>query len=431
MHIQKLHQLFSSSTGISTDTRSLEKGALFFALKGENFNGNLFAEKALSQEAIAIVVDDINLKNLAPNVIIVEDVLETLQELARFHRKKLNTPIIALTGSNGKTTTKELIREVFSKKYKVLATKGNLNNHIGVPLTLLELKEEHQIAIIEMGANHQGEIKILCEIALPNWGYITNFGKAHLEGFGGVKGVIKGKSELYKHLIERGQKILINIDDPIQKRLTENYPVSSFGNGQDSTFKITKEENTSTGLKVSFNEQTFSSPLHGAYNLNNIAAAVIFGHIYKIPTEEIQSGIQQYVATNNRSQKIKIKNTSIILDAYNANPTSMEHAIKAFEKIGTLKSMVILGDMMELGQESEKEHQDILDYCLKTKFKYIHLIGAQFSETATSKALKHKDLETFKKYIRSLSLEEFDHVLIKGSRSMKLETLLPLFESKL
>jgi UDP-N-acetylmuramoyl-tripeptide--D-alanyl-D-alanine ligase len=282
-----------------------------------------------------------------------------------------------------------------------------------------------------MGANHQGEIKILCEIALPNWGYITNFGKAHLEGFGGVKGVIKGKSELYKHLIERGQKILINIDDPIQKRLTENYPVSSFGNGQDSTFKITKEENTSTGLKVSFNEQTFSSPLHGAYNLNNIAAAVIFGHIYKIPTEEIQSGIQQYVATNNRSQKIKIKNTSIILDAYNANPTSMKHAIKAFEKIGTLKSMMIIGDMMELGQESEKEHQNILDYCLNTKFKYIHLIGAQFSETATSRALKHKDLETFKKYISSLSLDEFDHVLIKGSRSMKLETLLSLFESKL
>ena len=431
MHIQKLHQLFSSSTGISTDTRSLEKGALFFALKGENFNGNLFAEKALSQEAIAIVVDDINLKSLAPNVIIVEDVLETLQELARFHRKKLNTPIIALTGSNGKTTTKELIREVFSKKYKVLATKGNLNNHIGVPLTLLELKEEHQIAIIEMGANHQGEIKILCEIALPNWGYITNFGKAHLEGFGGVEGVIRGKSELYKHLIERGQKILINIDDPIQKRLTENYPVSSFGNGQDSTFKITKEENTSTGLKVSFNEQTFSSPLHGAYNLNNIAAAVIFGHIYKIPTEEIQSGIQQYVATNNRSQKIKIKNTSIILDAYNANPTSMKHAIKAFEKIGTLKSMMIIGDMMELGQESEKEHQNILDYCLNTKFKYIHLIGAQFSETATSRALKHKDLETFKKHISSSSLDEFDHVLIKGSRSMKLETLLSLFESKL
>ena len=431
MHIQKLHQLFSSSTGISTDTRSLEKGALFFALKGENFNGNLFAEKALSQEAIAIVVDDINLKNLAPNVIIVEDVLETLQELARFHRKKLNTPIIALTGSNGKTTTKELIREVLSKKYKVLATKGNLNNHIGVPLTLLELKEEHQIAIIEMGANHQGEIKILCEIALPNWGYITNFGKAHLKGFGGVEGVIKGKSELYKYLIERGQKILINIDDPIQKRLTENYPVSSFGNGQDSTFKITKEENTSTGLKVSFNEQTYTSPLHGAYNLNNIATAVIFGHIYKIPTEEIQSGIQQYVATNNRSQKIKIKNTSIILDAYNANPTSMKHAIKAFEKIGTLKSMMIIGDMMELGQESEKEHQNILDYCLNTKFKYIHLIGAQFSETATSRALKNKDLEAFKKYISSLSLDEFDHVLIKGSRSMKLETLLPLFESKL
>ena len=432
MQIQKLYSLFLGSAGISTDTRTLKKKALFFALKGENFDGNLFAEKALDQGAIGIVVDDAKLKKLGSNVVVVEDTLITLQKLAAYHRIQLNTPIIGLTGSNGKTTTKELIRAVLAKKYTVLATKGNLNNHIGVPLTLLELKKEHEIAVIEMGANHIGEIKMLCEIVLPNWGYITNFGKAHLEGFGGFEGVIEGKSELYQHLMQRHQKILINGDDPIQRKKTNNYSVSSFGQGKENTFQIHSMEETSSGLQINCNNQIYTSALHGAYNLNNIAAAVTFGCLYNLKVESIQTAFQSYQATNNRSQIIKIKNTSIVMDAYNANPTSMELAIRAFDKIASSKSTVILGDMMELGSETEKEHQYILDYCLKTKLTQIHLIGSQFSKVKTQDVHvhKHQDLDTFKNYIDSQLQLEFDEILIKGSRAMKLETLLPFFESK-
>ncbi len=432
MQIQKLYSLFLESSGISTDTRTLKKRALFFALKGENFNGNLFAEKALNLGATAIVVDDANLKSLGSNVVFVQNTLITLQKLAAYHRKQLNTPIIGLTGSNGKTTTKELIREVLAKKYTVLATKGNLNNHIGVPLTLLELKKEHEIAVIEMGANHIGEIKMLCEIVLPNWGYITNFGKAHLEGFGGLEGVIQGKSELYQHLMKRHQKILINGDDPIQRKKTNNYTVSSFGQGKENTFQINPAEETINCLQINCNNITYTSALHGAYNLNNIAAAITFGLLHNITSKAIQAAIHSYQATNNRSQIVKIKNTLLVMDAYNANPTSMELAIQAFEKDASKKSAVILGDMMELGSEAEKEHQYILDYCLKTKLTQIHLIGSQFLKVKNQNRTvhKHKDLDTFKNHINSQTKLEFDKILIKGSRAMKLETLLPFFESK-
>ena len=432
MQIQKIYKLFIASSGISTDTRTLKKDALFLALRGDNFNGNFYAEKALSLGASSVIVDDPKLNNLGANSIVVEDTLKTLQELATYHRKQLNTPIIGITGSNGKTTTKELVREVLSQKYKILATKGNLNNHIGVPLTLLELTKEHQIAIIEMGANHLDEIKNLCCISLPNWGYITNFGKAHLEGFGGVDGVIKGKSELYNHLIEQQQKILINGDDPLQIKQTKNYPVSSFGHGKENTFQISTNEKDDE-LQLTYNDQIFTSNLYGAYNLNNIAAAILFGYIFEVPTKSIQKAIQKYQATNNRSQKIKIKNTSIILDAYNANPTSMEHAIKAFKKIATQKSVLIMGDMKELGVESEKEHQQIVDYCLEMKFEQIDLIGPLFSKTkdVADRVRKHKNLNSFTNFINAQSQLDFDHIMIKGSRSMKLETLLPLFESKL
>ena len=433
MQTQQLYQLFIASSGVSTDTRTLEKGALFFALKGDNFNGNLFAEKALSLGAIAVIVDDSKLKDLRQNIIVVKDTLKTLQELARYHRKQLNTPIISITGSNGKTTTKELIREVLSQKYKVHATKGNLNNHIGVPLTLLELKKEHEIAVIEMGANHQTEIKSLCEITFPNWGYITNFGKAHLEGFGGEEGVIKGKSEIYLHLMERQQKILINGDDTIQKKQTVNYPTCSFGHLKENTFQVNFNENSFDSLQLTFNKETFTSPLYGGYNLGNISAAVIFGHIYEVPIKSIQFAIQNYQATNNRSQKIKIKNVTLVMDAYNANPTSMELAIQTFEKEATHKSAVILGDMKELGTSSEKEHQNIIDYCLKSKLEYIHVIGPCFSkiDAENFRVKKHKNLVAFKSFINSLSQIDYDKILIKGSRSMKLETMLPLLKSKI
>lgn len=430
MQLPRIYQNYLSSSGISTDTRSLKKGDLFFALHGEKFNGNQFAEKAILLGAIKVIVDDQKLASLSPLVIVVKDTLKTLQELATFHRTKLKTPIIAITGSNGKTTTKELVREVLSQKYSVLATEGNLNNHIGVPLTLLKLKEHHELAIIEMGANHIKEIELLCNITQPNWGYITNFGKAHLEGFGSIQEVVKGKSELYEYLIDRKQKILVNGDDHKQIIQTNNYPIISFGIGDKNNFQILPQENKNKTLQLNFKETTFISPLYGAYNLKNIAAAISFGYLFEVSLEKIKKAINTYQSTNFRSQQIKIKDSLVILDAYNANPSSMEQALKAFQAVATSSSCVILGDMLELGNTSKKEHEAIILQCLDNKIQNIHLIGPHFLDTTSldSTITKHNDLKTFLKFIESSPLK-FDKILIKGSRSIKLEGIIPYLES--
>ena len=302
MQLPRIYQNYLSSSGISTDTRSLKKGELFFALHGEKFNGNKFAEKAISIGAIKVIVDDQNIALLGTKVIVVKNTLKTLQKLANFHRTKLKTPIIAITGSNGKTSTKELVREVLSQKYSVLATEGNLNNHIGVPLTLLKLKEHHELAIIEMGANHLKEIELLCNITQPNWGYITNFGKAHLEGFGSIQGVVKGKSELYEHLIDRKQKILINGDDHKQIIQTNNYPTTSFGIGGKNNFQILPQENKNKTLQLNFKETAFISPLYGTYNLNNIAAAISFGYLFEVSLEEIKKATKPEVKAKDKAK---------------------------------------------------------------------------------------------------------------------------------
>ena len=432
MQLESIYQNYLSSTGISTDTRSLKKGEIFFALHGEKYNGNKFAKKAILLGAISVIVDDQKIASISPKVIVVKDTLKTLQELAAFHRTKLQTSIIAITGSNGKTTTKELIREVLSQKYSVLATDGNLNNHIGVPLTLLKLKKHHQLAIIEMGANHLKEIELLCNIALPNWGYITNFGKAHLEGFGSIQGVIKGKSELYDHLIDRKQKILINGDDHEQINLTKNYPITSFGKGDKNNLQILLQENKNKTLQLNFKENTFISPLYGTYNSNNIAAAISFGYLFEVSLEEIKKAINTYQSTNHRSQQIKINDSLVIMDAYNANPSSMELALEAFQTVATSNSCVILGDMLELGTTSKKEHEAIIIKCLHNKIQNIHLIGPHFLNTTSldSTITKHNDLNTFLQFIESSSLK-FDKILIKGSRSIKLEGILPFLKSSL
>ena len=431
MQLKSIYQNYLSSTGICTDTRSLKKGEIFIALHGEKFNGNQFAEKAILLGANSVIVDDQRIASISPKVIVVKDTLKTLQELATFHRTRLQTSIIAITGSNGKTTTKELIREVLSQKYSVLATDGNLNNHIGVPLTLLKLKEHHHLAIIEMGANHLKEIELLCNIAQPNWGYITNFGKAHLEGFGSIQGVVKGKSELYNHLIDRKQKILINGDDHNQIILTKNYPITSFGIGDENNFKIVSQ-NENNILKLNFKETTFISPLYGTYNSNNIAAAISFGYLFEVSLEKIKKAINTYQSTNHRSQQIKIKDSLVILDAYNANPSSMELALEEFKTIATSNSCVVLGDMLELGDTSKKEHEAIIVQCLQNKIQNIHLIGPHFLNTTIldSTITKHNDLKTFLKFMKSSSLN-FDKILIKGSRSIKLEGILPFLESSL
>ncbi|MFQ3341002.1 MAG: UDP-N-acetylmuramoyl-tripeptide--D-alanyl-D-alanine ligase [Flavobacteriaceae bacterium] len=432
MQLQSIYENYLGATGISTDTRSLNNGEIFFALRGENFNGNLFAEKAISLGASKIIVDDEKLVKLSPKIILVKDTLKTLQTLATFHRNKLQTTIIGITGSNGKTTTKELIKKVLAKKYNVLATEGNLNNHIGVPLSLLKLKEHHEVAIIEMGANHIKEIKFLCNIAQPNWGYITNFGKAHIEGFGSLEGVIKGKSELYDHLVSRKQKILINGDDRKQIDQTKNYPTTSYGKGDNNNIQILPLINKNLKLQLSFKKNTFTSSLYGEYNLNNIAAAISFGYLFDIPLEAIKKAIAAYRSTNYRSQEIQIKHTLVLMDAYNANPSSMKLALEAFEKIATSKSAVILGDMLELGATSIKEHEDIIARCLNYKLKRIYLVGSNFSSTKTENetVTKYKDLETLFKFLESKTLT-FDQLLIKGSRYMKLERVLPFLESKL
>jgi len=428
MDLELLYDVFIKSSGISTDTRNLSEGNLFFALHGDKFNGNNFVDKALEIGASFVVVDDPKIK--LDRAILVKDTLRALQDLATYHRKQLNITIIALTGSNGKTTTKELIREVLSKKYKVHATRGNLNNHIGVPLTLLELNKDHELAVIEMGANHITEINRLCEITLPNWGFVTNFGKAHLEGFGGLNGVIKGKSELYQHLIHHQQNILINGDDAIQIKQTNSYKTTSFGLDKHHLIQIIPIEKFDEGLQLNYKNQIFNSSLYGEYNLLNISAAIAFGILFNVPINKIQNAIESYDLTNNRSQKIIIKNTLFILDAYNANPSSMKAAITAFSKISNSKSAIILGDMKELGSSETKEHVKLLKFCLNIHEGKIYTIGKIFQDVKNTnqRIKKFKNNHSFTAHIKVETLH-FDKVLIKGSRSMKLENLIPFFKT--
>ena len=430
MEIATLYTFFLNASGISTDSRKLEEGALFFALSGPNFDGNQFAEQALKKGALGVVIDNPNLTIKGKNVILVENTLNTLQDLATFHRQKLGTLLIAITGSNGKTTTKELIRVLLTSKYNVLATKGNLNNHIGVPLTLLKLKSHHEIGIIEMGANHSGEIAALSEITKPNWGFITNFGKAHLEGFGSMEGVIYAKSELYKYLISNNQNILINLDDSEQIKQTKGYKVSSFGQTGKANFQWENLESNEEGIKIYFQNQSFQSKLYGTYNLSNLAAALAFGTLFEVAENEMQKALSKFESKNNRSQIIKIQNTEYILDAYNANPTSMIAALESFDKKKSLNKVVILGDMMELGSSSVKEHEHILNLSLRLSFEKIIIIGAHFSSSILEdeRILKFKNLDTFRKTINH-SNWNYDHVLIKGSRALKLEGLIPFFKS--
>lgn len=416
METAKLYELFRSSNGITTDTRTIEKGSIFFALKGDNFNGNAFAKNALEKGASFAIIDEEEFKT-SEKTIFVADVLEALQKLANFHRKQLNTSILSLTGSNGKTTTKELINAVLSQKYKTTATVGNLNNHIGVPLTLLSLKEQTEFGIIEMGANHQKEIAFLSNITEPNFGYITNFGKAHLEGFGGIEGVIKGKSELYTFIKENNQKVFVNTNDTIQKELTQGMNTIPFGSS-------TQLIQNAPFLKISYKDLEIKTNLIGEYNFSNISAAIAIGEYFNIEASKIKEAIEAYVPTNNRSQIISKKSAQIILDAYNANPTSMDAALNNFEKTAAKNKVIILGDMFELGDASDFEHQEIVNKVESLGFDEIHLIGQYFDKTKASKANLHSTFEAFK---NSFTPQKATY-LIKGSRGMALERTLELFD---
>ena len=429
MEIAALHEIFLNSTGVTTDTRKIAKDHLYFALNGEHFNGNEFAQQALEKGASYVVIDDERFHS-GDRTILVKNSLETLQELAKFHRQHLKLPILSLTGSNGKTTTKELLNAVLSKKFKTVATLGNLNNHIGVPLTLLSMDQSTEFGVVEMGANHPKEIEFLCNIALPDYGYITNFGKAHLEGFGSIEGVIQAKGELYEHLMKHGKTIFYNVDDPVQKKkLMTHTKVYGFASAQSQMVSDVKIEPTQNQpfVSVHFKDIEIPTKLVGAYNFTNIAAAICVGSYFKINTQDIKDAISAYTPSNNRSQIVERGSVKIIMDAYNANPSSVQAALQNFAQQDQENKAVILGDMLELGTEAATEHQNIVDQLSEYGFENVYLIGQNFYNTDCD-FFKFKTFEEFKEvFVKVIKDKQNELYLIKGSRGMALERTLELF----
>ena len=423
MTIDRLHQVFLEFPVACTDTRQIDDTCLFFALKGENFDGNKFAADALRKGAEYAVVDNPDYAT-SDKTILVPDVLETLQKLATYHRNYCKAKVIGLTGSNGKTTTKELIAAVLSKKYNTVSTKGNLNNHIGVPLTLLRIKEDTEIAIVEMGANHQKEIEFLSALTQPDFGYITNFGKAHLEGFGGVEGVIKGKSELYDYLTSHDKYVFMNADDPIQKNRLQSYTKKiGFSTDRSDYYNI---EFLGAHPFVELKAEGFriKTQLIGSYNFSNCCAALLIGKYFNVPLEQIKEALEYYIPQNNRSQVIEKEGHKIILDAYNANPTSMRAALENFDQMKGNNKVVFLGDMFELGNDAASEHQNTAKLVEQMRFNEAFLIGENFVETETN-LKKCRSFEELSDYLQKNPLAP-SQILIKGSRGMALERILPL-----
>jgi len=424
MEIEKLYTRFLESTEVSTDSRNSTPGCIFFALKGDHFNGNRFAKNALDQGATLAVIDD-PAYEIAGKTLLVNNALETLQKLATHHRRQLKTPLISLTGSNGKTTTKELIHAVISTSYRTVATTGNLNNHIGVPLTLLRLQPDTQIGIIEMGANHQKEIAFLCDIAEPDYGLITNYGKAHLEGFGGVEGVIKGKSEMYDHLKTHQKHIFYHVKDSIQAKKLETYSLkSSFGPSSEADVVVVMKE-VEPFVTLEVDDTEIKSNLIGSYNFNNIAYAITIGKHFQVPMTRTKEAIEGYVPQNNRSQILRKGNNKIVLDAYNANPSSMKVVLENFGKNTDDHKMAILGDMFELGKDAATEHQFIADLAAKLVNTKVLLVGEHFYNTETQ-SKKFKSYEELETWLRT-HVPENKTILIKGSRGMALERILELW----
>lgn len=425
--IEEIYQLWNEcGRKHSTDTRKIAEGGIFFALKGANFNGNEFAAEALTKGAAHAIVDEQKFCT-GEKTILVHDVLATLQALATHHRQQLkNTKFIALTGSNGKTTTKELIRSILSQQYKVLATQGNLNNHIGVPLTLLQVNEAHQFAIIEMGANHQQEIARLCEIALPDYGLVTNVGKAHLEGFGGFEGVIKGKGEMYDFLKKHQRFVFINSGNAqLIKRCGEYDKLITYGTSENDycfgSYEL-KGDKVMVKWKSDGNSGQAQSNLAGAYNFENLLSAICIGVYFGVSAENIRKGIESYFPENQRSQTVTKNNITFILDYYNANPTSMEASIQNLKENFTGKKLAVLGEMLELGADAEKEHAFIAGLLKSSAIETI-LVGEHFK--GLEKELNGQHFKTSSEAAALLKQKNLSGytVLIKGSRGSKMEAV--------
>ncbi len=433
--LKELYEIFIQHPDVVIDSRKVIEGCLFFALRGEHFDGNEFAEQAIKNGAAYAIIDNPTFQKNDKHLL-VEDVLKTLQDLASLHRQHFDIPILAITGSNGKTTTKELINFVLKSYYKTHCTKGNFNNHIGVPLTLLAMQKNTEIAVIEMGANHIGEIGFLCQTVKPTHGIITNIGKAHLEGFGGIKGVKKGKSELYKFLLKNEGVAFVNLDEPFLNELSAGIPHRIFyhqsnkPSPENIPFEI-KLVAENPYVKVAFLDGRklieVQSQIIGLYNFNNIQTAIAVGKYFKVPVNKIKDAIESYVPSDNRSQIIEKEGNIYILDAYNANPNSMMLALNNLQKVKGSHKVAILGDMLELGEFSEKEHHDILEQAQKMNFDQLVVVGKEFEKTTkkNNNVLHFKDIESLKDwYIK----QEYQNtvLLLKGSRGIKLERILEL-----
>lgn len=425
MTIEHLYQIYLQYPSVQTDTRKLTTGSIFFALKGDNFNGNQFAQKAIELGAAFVVVDEVVTVMNNAKIIRVENVLTTLQQLAKYHRQQFSIPFIAITGSNGKTTTKELIHAVLSTKYKTYTTEGNLNNHIGIPLTILSVKTDAEIAVIEMGANHQKEIEAYCQYAIPTHGLITNCGKAHLEGFGGIEGVRKGKGELFDYIRENnGTAFIMNDYDYLQEMSKEITSVITYGTDVADLTGIS--ESTHGFLRVRITNGItipyIQTHLVGDYNLPNVLAAICIGKYFGVEEDSIKNALENYTPSNSRSQLIEKDGNKIILDAYNANPTSMKAAIENFAKDPAPNKIMLLGGMMELGKESVQEHQSIVDLIKKYAWKDVVLVGGDFNKVQHAFTYFENSIEA-QLWLKDKKFTQVS-ILIKGSRSIKMEKVL-------
>lgn len=427
-NIQEIYEILKQANfSFCTDTRKIKEGEVFFALKGDNFNGNSYAAKALESKAAYAVIDEAAYV-ISERTILVDDVLTVFQQLASLHRMKLDKPVIAIAGSNGKTTTKELTSLVLSKVYKTHVTPGNFNNHIGLPITLLSCPLDAQVILLELGANHEGEIAELCKIAQPNYGLITNIGKEHLEGFGSIEGVARAESELYQYLLANGGHILVNMNDVWLSNMTKRFKsYYGYGHPKDEKFYAGgKLLQTSPSIEADIDGVTFTSVLMGDYNFDNILAAVTIGKLFGVDLFDMQDAIKNYKPQNNRSQIIETEKNWILLDAYNANPSSMELALKNFALSTATNKTVILGDMFELGNHAYNEHKNLIDFIKKIGITSAYLIGSEFYNNKKEDGfLYFLEYEAIEKYLKDKPINAHS-ILIKGSRGMALERLVEL-----
>lgn len=426
MNISEIYTLFQKYPIVITDSRKVVPNSIFFALKGDNFNGNKFALNTLENGCRYAIVDEEEYA-IDDRFILVDDVLTCLQDLSREHRRALCIPILAITGTNGKTTTKELVNEVLRKKFRTSATQGNFNNHIGVPLTLLAMNSETEFGIVEMGANHSGEIKMLCEIAEPNYGLITNVGKAHLEGFGSFEGVKRTKKELYDYLFANDGEIFVNCENEHLLGMLNKQKKVFYGNSEEAFSKarfLQAEPKLIIELRSAIGKLYIKTQLIGAYNFENVLAAVTLGRYFKIDEIDIKEALESYIPSNNRSQLMKTDKNVLFLDAYNANPTSMIAAIENFASMKMKNKFLILGDMLELGDESQKEHLDLLSLLNKKELSDTLLVGSIFSNlTSIYKFKSFENVDDLLEYLEKLDLRD-KYILIKGSRGIKLEKVI-------